>query len=121
MPAAEHLISYHVLTQGRCYAGLLGEEPVELAPDDVIVFPHGDAHLVTTGRGVRVDPHVHISASTRYADTVHLGDQRRRDVSLVCGFLGCDCRPFNPLLAALPRRMHMRGLSSAWLDSFTAG
>jgi AraC-like DNA-binding protein len=119
MPAAEHLISYHVLTQGCCYAGLIGEEQVELAPGDVIVFPHGDAHIMSSGRGLRVGPHVHTSTPARYADTVVLGDQGQRDVSLVCGFLGCDRRPFNPLLAALPRRMHMRGMSSAWLDSFT--
>ena len=119
MPSAEHLISYHVLTHGRCYAGLIGEEQVELAPGDVIVFPHGDAHIVSSGRGVRVDPHVHTTTSTRYAQTVVLGDHEPRDVSLVCGFLGCDRRPFNPLLAALPHRMHMRGMSSAWLEGFT--
>lgn len=27
---------------------------------------------------------------------------------LVCGFLGCDARPFNPLLATLPRVLHVR-------------
>jgi AraC-like DNA-binding protein len=27
---------------------------------------------------------------------------------LVCGFLGCDARPFNPLLATLPRVIHLR-------------
>jgi AraC-like DNA-binding protein len=118
MPSAEHLISYHVVTHGRCYAGLIGEEQVELAPDDVIVFPHGDAHIMSSGRGVRAGPHVHISTSTRYAETVVLGDHEPRDVSLVCGFLGCDRVPFNPLLAALPRRMHMRGMSSAWLEGF---
>ena len=26
----------------------------------------------------------------------------------VCGFLGCDVRPYNPLLAALPRLIHVR-------------
>lgn len=26
---------------------------------------------------------------------------------LVCGFLGCDLRPFNPLVAALPRILHL--------------
>jgi AraC-like DNA-binding protein len=119
MPAAEHLISYHVLTQGHCYAALIGEEPVELGPGDVIVFPHGDAHIMSSGRGLRVGPHIHTSTATRYADTVLLGDEGPRDSSIVCGFLGCDRRPFNPLLAALPRRMHMRGMSSAWLDSFT--
>jgi AraC-like DNA-binding protein len=119
LPTAEHLIAYHVLTQGRCYAGLIGEEPVELAPGDVIVFPHGDAHIMASGRDVRAGPHVHTSTPPPYANTVVLGDQGPRDASLVCGFLGCDRRPFNPLLAALPRRMHMRGMSSAWLDSFT--
>jgi AraC-like DNA-binding protein len=120
MPAAEHLIPYHILTQGRCYAGLIGEEQVELAPGDVIVFPHGDAHIMSSGRGIRAGDHVHTSTPARYAHTVVLGDQESREVSLVCGFLGCDRRPFNPLLAALPRRMHMRGISNAWLDSFTS-
>jgi AraC-like DNA-binding protein len=26
----------------------------------------------------------------------------------ICGFLGCDLRPFNPVLAALPRMIHLR-------------
>jgi len=119
MPSAEHLIPYHVLTQGRCYAGLIGEEQVELATGDVIVFPHGDAHIMSSEPGVRVTSHVHTTTSTRYAQAVLLGDQASRDVRLVCGFLGCDRRPFNPLLEELPRRMHMRSISSAWLDSFT--
>jgi AraC-like DNA-binding protein len=119
MPSAEHLISYHVVTHGRCYGGLVGEERVELTPGDVIVFPHGDAHIMASGPDLRATPHIHASTSTRYADTVVLGDHAPGDVSLVCGFLGCDRGPFNPLLAALPRRMHMRGVSSAWLDGFT--
>lgn len=118
MPAAEHLISYHVLTQGRCYGGLIGEDPVELAPGDVIVFPHGDPHVMSSRPGA-AGLHVQASTPARYGDTVLLGDPGSRDVSLVCGFLGCDRRPFNPLLAALPHRMHMRSMSSAWLDGFS--
>jgi len=118
LPAAEHLISYHILTEGRCYGGLIGEEPVELVAGDVIVFPHGDAHVMSSGRGVR-GPNVHTSAPARYPHTVVLGDRGSRAASFVCGFLGCDLRPFNPLLAALPRRLHMRGMSDAWLGSFT--
>jgi AraC-like DNA-binding protein len=119
MPTAEHLISYHILTEGRCYAGLVGEEPVELAPGDVIVFPQGDAHVLSSGRGLRIGPDIHASAPARYPHTVFLGDQGPRGASFVCGFLGCDRRPFNPLLAALPRRMHMRGMSNAWLGGYT--
>src|SRR6185295_18722103 len=58
LPDADHLISYHILTEGRCYGGLIGEEQVELAPGDVLVFPHGDAHVMSSGRGVRVGPDV---------------------------------------------------------------
>jgi AraC-like DNA-binding protein len=28
-------------------------------------------------------------------------------VEVICGFLGCDARPFNPILWALPRVMHL--------------
>jgi AraC-like DNA-binding protein len=119
MPDAEHLISYHILTEGRCYGGLMGEEQVELAPGDVIVFPHGDAHVMSSGRGVRVGPDVHSTAPDRYPHTVVLGDGGPLGASFVCGFLGCDRRPFNPLLAALPRQMHMRGVSNAWLGGLT--
>ena len=119
LPAAEHLISYHILIQGRCWGGVLGEEQVELLPGDVIVFPHGDPHVMSSGRGVRIGPDVNSSAPARYPNTVLLGDQGPRVTSFLCGFLGCDRRPFNPLLGALPRRMHMRGVSNAWHDSFT--
>jgi AraC-like DNA-binding protein len=117
LPAAEHLISYHILTQGRCYARLIGEEPVELLPGDVIVFPHGDPNLMSSGRGLP-GPGVNTSSPARYPQTVVLGDGGPPAASFVCGFLGCDRRPFNPLLAALPRLLHMRGMSNAWLDGF---
>jgi AraC-like DNA-binding protein len=119
MPAAEHLISYHVLTEGRAYGGPIGEEQVELAPGDVIVFPHGDAHVMSSAPGLRLGPGVHTSTPAPYGQTVLLGDQGPRLTSFVCGFLGCDRRPFNPLLAALPRRIHLRGVSNVWLGGFS--
>jgi AraC-like DNA-binding protein len=118
MPGAEHLISYHILTAGRCYAGVRGEEPVELAAGDVIVFPHGDAHVMSSGNGIT--PEVNRLAPARFPDTVVIGKRGSPGASFVCGFLGCDRRPFNPLLAALPRRMHMRGMSNAWLRGYTS-
>ena len=118
MPHTEHLISYHILTEGRCYGGPLGEEQVELSAGDVIVFPHGDAHIMSSSRGLRVGVDLHSAAPPQHPTTVSLGEGPRTSY-FVCGFLGCDIRPFNPLLAALPRCLHMRGLSSAALDSFT--
>jgi len=94
-----------------------GEEQVELLPGDVIVFPHGDAHVMSSARGI--GPQVNNLAPARYPDTVFVGNPGTSGASFVCGFLGCDRRPFNPLLAALPRRMHMRGMSNAWLGNYT--
>jgi AraC-like DNA-binding protein len=39
------------------------------------------------------------------------GGPARTDV--VCGFLGCDARPFNPVLASLPRMLHLRRAAEA--------
>ncbi len=115
LPGAEHLISYHILTQGRCYARLLGQGPLELLSGDVIVFPHGDANVMSSGPDLQVTGMM-TSSPERYPETVVLGDGGQPGASFVCGFLGCDRRPFNPLLASLPRLLHMRGMSNAWLD-----
>jgi AraC-like DNA-binding protein len=119
LPGSEHLISYHILLSGRCFGGLIGEERVELAPGDAIVFPHGDAHVMSSGRGPEPAPDFHDAAPNRFPDAVLLGKGASRPTSFICGYLGCDLRPFNPLLASLPRRMHMRGLSASWLGGFT--
>jgi AraC-like DNA-binding protein len=38
---------------------------------------------------------------------------------IVCGFLGCDPRPFNPLIEALPPILHLRASpANGWLDAF---
>src|SRR5262249_58048203 len=54
----------------------------------------------------------------RFPETVTLGDGGEVAATFVCGFLGCDRRPFNPLLSTLPRQLHLPGLSSGWRQSF---
>ena len=118
MPEAEHLIAYHILTSGSCWGGVAGESQVLLQPGDVIVFPHGDPHFMSSAEGRRVDTAEHGSSPERYPETVYLGPRTSRDTSFVCGFLGCDVRPYNPLLASLPRRMHVPGIAGGWLAEF---
>ncbi|MES2306319.1 MAG: AraC family transcriptional regulator [Gemmatimonadota bacterium] len=119
LPRAQHLISYHVLTEGVCFGGLAGEAMVELAPGDVIVFPHGDAHVMASAPSLQVGVDRRSSAPDRYPTTVILGEGGPTTATFVCGFLGCDLQPFNPLLASLPRQMHIRGMSSGWLGGST--
>ena len=53
LPGAEHLIEYHVVTKGRCFGALAGNSGVELHEGDVIMFPQGDAHVMSSGPGMR--------------------------------------------------------------------
>jgi AraC-like DNA-binding protein len=117
LPGAEHLISYHILTAGRCWGGLIGEPAVLLGPGDVIVFPHGDAHLMSSAPGTRVEEAMYGTVPGRYPEKVTLGDGEIA-ATLVCGFLGCDRRPFNPLLSTLPRQLHLPGRPGGWPTSF---
>jgi len=53
LPGAEHLISYHVVTEGECYAARIGDEPIHLTAGEVVVFTKGDAHVMSSAPGMR--------------------------------------------------------------------
>lgn len=121
MPGVQHLIEYHVVTRGECWGGIAGEEPVRLSEGDVIVFPHGDPHVMSSAPGMRGEPVMDVYASPPPLPfSLELGERGRAEVNLVCGFLGCDARPFNPLLENLPRVLHVRrggARGDGWLGS----
>ena len=105
-PDADHLMSYHVVTQGSCWACPIGGDPVELKAGDVVVFPHGDAHAMCSAAGMRDAPDMgrfRPPDNGQLPFTLSVGEPQVDPAHLVCGFLGCDAGPFNPLLAALPR------------------
>jgi len=110
VPGAEHVIDFHVVTAGSCWGGIVGQAPVRLGAGDVIVFPHGDSHVMSSAPGMRGHPDVDLYRRTGVdlpiTVRVHGGGRERAEI--ICGFLGCDRRPFNPLLATLPRVMHVR-------------
>jgi AraC-like DNA-binding protein len=119
LPGSEHLISYHIVTEGRCWGGLVGEPPVALGPGDVIVFPQGDPHAMSSAPELRTkSTKISGTAPTRYPGMMTLGNGGRIAATFVCGFFGCDRRPFNPLLSTLPRRLHLSSLSSGWRQTF---
>ncbi|MBS0577691.1 MAG: AraC family transcriptional regulator [Proteobacteria bacterium] len=112
-PGAEHLISYHVLISGGCWAGPPDSAPIRLQPGDVIVFPHGDTHVLSSAPGMHTPADLSRyrkpAEGQRLPFSISMGEQGGTETAhFVCGFLGCDVRPFNPLLAALPRVVRVR-------------
>lgn len=124
MPGVQHLISYHVIAEGSCWVAMDGVEALQLTAGDIIVFPHGDAHLLSSAPGMTAA--VNLAAYETIVRgplpfAAKVGAPGEPDAHIVCGFLGCDVRPFNPLIATLPRVMHIRdrvGATRGWLNQF---
>ncbi|SFH92873.1 AraC family transcriptional regulator [Modicisalibacter xianhensis] len=134
MPGAEHMMAYHVLTHGSCWATVVGETPVALQQGDVVVFPRGDPHVMSSQPGLRGQLDMAPYALPRPEQLPFLASRRGQELSmtrldrdvgpacttLVCGFFGCDASPFNPLLACLPQLLHVRARQEAddWIAHF---
>jgi AraC-like DNA-binding protein len=125
LPGGERLISYHVVTEGRCYATIIGEEPIALEAGEVIVITNGDPHVMSSSPGMRADPVTPEAIAMAIAGPlpffVKYGMDGPPSARLVCGFLACDARPFNPLLDNLPSVMTAKDSPDSpggWLSQF---
>jgi len=135
MPGVEHMIEFHGVVEGSCWAAIAGESPIRLAAGDLVLFPQGDPHVMSSAPGMRaprVDkgfffaprpPQLPYSLSMKGAEitTARLDGGGGERATVACGFLGLDARPFNPLLAALPRVLHLPGsalAADAWVTTF---
>ncbi len=113
MPEAQHLIEYHVLVSGSCWAALVDGSlpPVELRPGSIVIFPHGDAHVLASDPALRgpldLAPFAPATPDNPRPFYLDPGGDGPETARIICGFLGCDAGPFNPLLRALPRILHV--------------
>ena len=123
MPGAQRVIEYHLIARGGCWASAVGQSPIRLEQGDLIVFPQGDAHVLSSAPGMRATPDrtLYARSSTTLPLVYERGGGGPDRVRLVCCFLGCDDRPFNPLLAALPAVIHLSAsdhrTTTAWLST----
>jgi len=109
MPGAQRVIEYHLIARGTCWGHAIGNDPVRLNEGDLIVFPQGDPHVLSSAPGMRATPDMSMFArpTTALPLVYELGGGGPERVRLVCCFLGCDERPYNPLLTALPTVIHL--------------
>jgi AraC-like DNA-binding protein len=115
LPAAQHLISFHIVTRGGCWAGLADAPPERFETGDVLVIPHGDAYYLAdppaAERTYSFEEALDFfrgMAAGKLPSTIFEGGIGPATTQFICGFLGCDLRPFNPVLSALPRLLRVR-------------
>ncbi|MEJ0007117.1 MAG: cupin domain-containing protein [Steroidobacteraceae bacterium] len=116
----EHVIPYHLVTRGSCWAGFRGEPMVEATRGTVLLFPRGEAHvLANTADAEPVPIKDYLSANLKGPLAISLGGNGATS-QIICGYLACERRRWNPLLESLPRMMLVdigSGPVATWMSS----
>jgi AraC-like DNA-binding protein len=121
-PGAAHLVTYHLVVEGGAVIELADGQSIELQPGDIVIFPHGDPHHMSSGKGtIRPFPNYGINAKIKSRDLSPLcaggGGETSR---FVCGYMTCDPYLSRPILTGLPPvfKVNIRtDRSGHWLES----
>jgi AraC-like DNA-binding protein len=120
-PGTEHLVFFHLLTEGQAKASVHGHDGVTLEAGDIVVFPHGDAHSLWNGRVHELHVRTDLLAKLLTGSLVsERGGGRGAVTRFVCGYFGCERYAERLFLAGLPPvfKVHIRGdPAGAWIES----
>jgi AraC-like DNA-binding protein len=121
-PGAEHLVTYHLVIEGGAVIELADGQCTELRPGDVVIFPHGDPHHMSSGKGaIQPFPNYGINAKIKSRDLSPLHAGGGGETSrFVCGYMTCDPYLSRPILNGLPPvfKVNIRtDRSGHWLEN----
>ncbi|HET7440245.1 MAG TPA: AraC family transcriptional regulator [Terriglobales bacterium] len=120
-PGAGHVIIYHLLTEGHASARLLDGERIALEAGDLVIFPHGDPHIIENG-----PPTKSVDMAGELARIVAQGLKLARFggggevTKFICGYMACDPQLSQVFLSGLPRVFKVRirnDASGKWLEN----
>ena len=123
MPEFEHVIGFHVVLDGRGWAQLIdkSQAAIRLDAGDAVIIARGDGHSICSEPGTNAVPNVELyrrAARGTSPFVLHEFGGHGEQARFVCGFFGCDARPYNPVLEALPRILHVKRSSAAGMLTF---
>lgn len=112
---ARHMMSFHVILEGQGTAVVPGGEPQRYRAGDIVVFPLGDGYRMGTAADTPPEFDYeetmgffrHLAAGS-LPFVVPEGGGAPPPTRIICGFLGCDAGPFNPLILSLPPQFVVR-------------
>ena len=118
---AGHVILYHFVIEGSAWVQLDGKERVDLEPGDIVVFPHGDPHMMGSGPiSPPVDHEKELQRILAQGLQVARNGPGGEITKFVCGYLGCDVHVSRILLGALPPLLKVstrRSESGRWIEN----
>ena len=120
-PGARHVIIYHLLTEGHASARLVDGERIALDAGDLVIFPHGDGHIIENGPPTKT-----VDLAKELARLVAQGLKLARFggggevTKFTCGFMACDPQLSQVFLSGLPPvfKVSIRNdASGRWLEN----
>lgn len=103
-PGTTRVIAFHVVLDGSCWIRHASRRWFELPAGHAVVISQGDAHDLCDRPGRPTKRFEDMLGGTPLPELRHLHFRNGSGNSarLLCGFLGCDQRAFDPLCSALP-------------------
>lgn len=103
-PDTSQIIAFHVVLDGHCWVRHTTQDWFAVPRGHAVVIPHGDRHDLCDRPGRITKPFSTMLGGRSLLDLRHACFETGpgESVSLLCGFLGCDQRAFEPLCRALP-------------------
>lgn len=126
LPQPNHVITYHLVTQGSCWAKLAEDDQASIQVDagELLVLPLGELHMMGSNLALEPTPAAALLAEhfdARPGEVMRLRHGGGGTATcMVCGFLVCDESQSHSLLASLPRLFKVdlgEGAEQAWLAS----
>ena len=118
---AEHVIVYHMLTEGRAAVRLENGHRLALTAGDIVMFPHGDKHVLENGPSSQtIDDSEHLTEVLSQGLKLWRMGGGGEVTKFVCGYLACDPRLSQVFLSGLPSvfKVSIRnGASGQWLEN----
>lgn len=120
-PGFEHLVIFHLITEGRAVAHMDGVPDLPLEAGDILIVSHGDAHRLSNGTPSRFRNDDSVIRKFLAGDLSPTRNGGGGELThFVCGYFGCERRSCHHFLAGLPPmiKINLRGdASGAWLES----
>lgn len=113
---------FHIVVHGRCWLKVASEESrICLEEGDVVVFPHGHAHILLDAPqsvAASVEAVIGSQKTENYGPILYGGGGM--PTHILCGYFEFDRKNHSPLLDALPSFIHIKGgdvTDLYWLQS----
>jgi len=120
-PGTAHFLLYHLVVDGSAVVEMADGQALDLKSGDIVIFPNGDAHDMSSKGAKRPFPNYGISDKivARDLSPLHAGGGGQTS-RFVCGYMICDPHISRPILSGLPPvfKVNIRtDRSGQWLES----